>query len=217
MEMKNIAAAFVKAQAEIEAAVKDKKNPAFRSTYADLLSVVEAIKPSLAKHGLGFIQEVTERDAGGVYVETVIIHESGETIRAGKLPVPASKNDAHGFGSAITYGKRYSLMAAFGVPAEDDDGNAAAGRQNGQQGRAEPSARERAVRDIADRCIALHGAAVAKAEKDDDLSGFWELHDCAAKVTGEDRVLLWDMLKNHAAVRGAIKEYASYSRETAKA
>jgi hypothetical protein len=123
--MKNIAAAFVKAQAEIETAIKDKKNPAFRSTYADLLAVVEAVKPALAKHGLGFIQEVTEREAGGVYVETVIVHESGETMRTGRLPIPVGKADAHGYGSAITYGKRYSLMAAFGVPAEDDDGGAA--------------------------------------------------------------------------------------------
>ena len=123
--MKEIAAAFVKAQAEIASAIKDKKNPAFRTTYADLSAVVDAAKPALSRHGLGFIQEVTERDAGGIYVETVIVHASGEMLRSGKLPIPVAKSDAHGYGSAITYGKRYSLMAVLGICTEDDDGNAA--------------------------------------------------------------------------------------------
>jgi len=122
--IKNLAAALVKAQAEIDGAVRSSVNPHFKSKYADLGAVMDAIKPALAKHGLGFVQELSERD-NGVYVETVIIHESGETYRTGKLPMPASKQDAHGYGSAISYAKRYSLMAAFGVPAEDDDGNAA--------------------------------------------------------------------------------------------
>lgn len=121
----NLAAALVKAQAEIAGATKNATNPAFRSKYADLAAVMEAIKPALAKHGLGFVQEITERDEG-VYVETVIVHQSGEVYRCGKLPMPAPKRDPHGYGSAISYAKRYSLMAAFGVPAEDDDGNAAA-------------------------------------------------------------------------------------------
>jgi hypothetical protein len=60
-----------------------------------------------------------------VIVETVFIHESGETVSAGKLHVPASKLDAQGFGSALTYARRYSLMAACGIAPEDDDGNAA--------------------------------------------------------------------------------------------
>jgi len=124
-EYKNLAGALVRAQAEIEGAVKGSVNPAFRSKYADLASVIDAVRPALAKHGLAFIQEVTERDHG-VYVETVVVHESGEMYRCGKLPIPAPKQDPHGYGSAISYGKRYSLMAALGVPSADDDGNAAA-------------------------------------------------------------------------------------------
>jgi len=123
-EYKNLAGALVRAQAEIEGAVKGSVNPAFRYKYADLASVIDAVRPALAKHGLAFIQEVTERDQG-VYVETVVVHESGEMYRCGKLPIPAPKQDPHGYGSAISYGKRYSLMAAFGVPSADDDGNAA--------------------------------------------------------------------------------------------
>lgn len=117
-------AAFVKAQAEIEKASKDKTNPHFRSKYADLGNVVDAIKPALEKHGLAFLQKFHE-NPDGIAVETIIIHESGESFSNGVLSVPATKRDAQGYGSACTYARRYSLQAAFGVAPEDDDGNAA--------------------------------------------------------------------------------------------
>jgi len=123
-----VSAAFVKAQAEIEKASKDKTNPHFRSKYADLGAVVDAIKPALERHGLAFMQKF-HHDDRGITVETIIIHESGETLSNGTLNVPASKMDAQGFGSACTYARRYSLQAAFGVAPEDDDGNAASSNQ----------------------------------------------------------------------------------------
>jgi ERF superfamily len=122
--VREISAAMALAFAKIEGAVKGKTNPAFRSKYADLAAVVDAIKPALAEHGLWF-RQITHPADGGVCVETVIHHSSGESLACGPLFVPASKQDAQGFGSALTYCRRYSLMAAFGVPAEDDDGNAA--------------------------------------------------------------------------------------------
>src|SRR5690606_15038976 len=131
-----VCAAFVKAQAEIEKAIKDKSNPHFRTKYADLGAVVDAIKPALEKHGLGFIQKLHE-DHEGVTVETIIVHESGETLSNGVLSVPATKKDAQGFGSATTYARRYSLQAAFGVAPEDDDGNAAS--QKAEQEPAKPA------------------------------------------------------------------------------
>jgi hypothetical protein len=115
---------MAKAFAQIEGAVKGKTNPAFRSKYADLAAVVDAIKPALAEHGL-FFRQITHPADHGVCIETVIHHASGESLACGPLFVPASKQDAQGFGSAMTYARRYSLMAAFGVPAEDDDANAA--------------------------------------------------------------------------------------------
>lgn len=129
----SLASAMASAFAEIEAATKDAKNPHFKSNYATLGAVVEAVKPALIKHSLFFTQE-THDASGGVCVETVIRHSSGEEIRCGRLFVPANKNDAQGFGSALTYARRYSLMTAFGVPAEDDDGNAAvaSNRTNGR-------------------------------------------------------------------------------------
>lgn len=117
-------AAMAAAFPEIEGALKDSNNPHFKSKYADLSSVVDAIKPALVKNGLFFVQ-VNHEQQGGVCIETQVHHASGESFSFGKLFVPASKNDAQGYGSALTYARRYSLMTAFGVCPEDDDGNAA--------------------------------------------------------------------------------------------
>ncbi len=119
-----IHAAFVKAQKEFGPALKSATNPHFRSKYADLSACVEAVIDALNDNGIGLMQNCHESDTG-VIVETMFIHESGETLSAGKLHVPASKNDPQAFGSALTYARRYSLMAACGIAPEDDDGNAA--------------------------------------------------------------------------------------------
>lgn len=120
-----IAIAMAAAFAEIEGATKSATNPHFKSKYADLGAVIDAIKPALINHGLFFTQR-PEPVTDGVQVETVLHHESGEQMSLGKLFVPANKRDAQGFGSALTYARRYALVTAFGVPVEDDDGNAAA-------------------------------------------------------------------------------------------
>lgn len=122
--MSAIAKAFVAAKKEFAPALKTSTNPHFRSKYADLAGCLEAVNDALLNHGIAIIQETAESDSG-VVVETVFIHESGETIRGGKLHVPASKQDPQGYGSALTYARRYSIMAACGIAAEDDDGNAA--------------------------------------------------------------------------------------------
>jgi ERF superfamily len=120
-----LAMAFVKAQAEFDGAKKDSANPFFKSKYADLSSVAQAISTALASHKLGYIQVSHERENSAA-IETIIVHESGETYSCGIVACPVSKADAQGYGSAITYCRRYSLSAAFGVCPEDDDGNAAA-------------------------------------------------------------------------------------------
>lgn len=120
----NLHAAMAKAWPKIEGATKGKRNPHFKSSYADLQSVIDVIKPYLAEHELWFSQMTHDAD-NGVCVETVLHHASGEELSFGTLYVPAAKNDPQGYGSALTYARRYSLMTAFGVPAVDDDGNAA--------------------------------------------------------------------------------------------
>jgi hypothetical protein len=122
--MSNIAAAFVKAQRGFAPALKDKTNPHFKSKYVDLASCVEAVIDSLHANGIALIQK-TFADETGVTVGTIFLHESGETIDGGMLHVPAAKQDPQGYGSALTYARRYSLMAACGIAPEDDDGNAA--------------------------------------------------------------------------------------------
>ena len=122
-----ICAAYVAAFAELEAATKTASNPHFKSKYADLPTVIDAIKPHLSKHGLAFMQ-MPKPSEGGVSIETILIHSSGDKLSMGVLFVPANRHDAHGFGSALSYARRYSLMTCFGLPQEDqedDDGNAA--------------------------------------------------------------------------------------------
>ena len=122
--MKAIAAALVKAQKEFGPALKTSSNPHFKSRYADLAACVEAVMEGLNSNGIALIQQTHECESG-VMVETVFVHESGETYSAGKLHVPAVKQDAQGYGSALTYARRYSLMAACGIAPEDDDNNMA--------------------------------------------------------------------------------------------
>jgi hypothetical protein len=122
--MKNIATALVKAQQAFGPALKSSTNPHFRSRYADLSACVEAVIEGLNGAGIALVQRTSE-DTTGVTVETVFIHESGEMLECGKLHVPAAKQDPQGYGSALTYARRYSLMAACGIAPEDDDGNAA--------------------------------------------------------------------------------------------
>lgn len=123
--MQKIAAALVKAQKAFGPALKSSTNPHFKSRYADLAACVEAVMDGLNDNGIALIQRCSESDSG-VVVETVFVHESGETLDCGKLHVPAVKHDPQGYGSALTYARRYSLMAACGIAPEDDDGNAAA-------------------------------------------------------------------------------------------
>ena len=122
--MKSIYAAFVKAQTGFAPALKTSTNPHFKSKYADLSACVEAVIDSLNANGIGLVQKTTP-DNSGVTVETVFVHESGESFSGGALHVPASKQDPQGYGSALSYARRYSLMAACGIAPEDDDGNAA--------------------------------------------------------------------------------------------
>lgn len=122
--MKNIATALVKAQSQFRPALKTSTNPHFRSRYADLASCVEAVIDALNDNGIYLLQKTHHSDDGAT-VETVFIHESGEQLEAGVVHFPAVKKDPQGYASALTYARRYSLMAACGIAPEDDDGNAA--------------------------------------------------------------------------------------------
>jgi hypothetical protein len=123
--MKNIASALVKAQKAFGPALKTASNPHFKNKYADLAACIEAVIDGLNNNGIFLMQTSHECD-DGIVIETLFIHESGEQVSAGKLHVPASKKDPQGYGSALTYARRYALMAACGIAPEDDDGHATA-------------------------------------------------------------------------------------------
>jgi hypothetical protein len=122
--MKEIASALVKAQKAFGPALKTSTNPHFRNKYAALDACIEAVIDALNDNGIMLMQQ-THLCEDGVIVETIFIHESGETMSGGKLHVPAAKHDPQGYGSALTYAKRYSLQSACGIAPEDDDGNKA--------------------------------------------------------------------------------------------
>ena len=120
-----LAPALVAVQAHAGPALKQSSNPAFKSKYADLASCWEAVREPLAKAEIAVIQEATLTEAG-VSVSTRLIHSSGQWLQTDPLTVPlGNKRDAHAVGSCVSYGKRYSLSAALGIVADDDDGNAA--------------------------------------------------------------------------------------------
>ena len=118
-----ITPALIKAQGEFAPAVKAKVNPHFKSKYVPLDVVIDAIAEPLRNNGIAILQQTDIQDARTVLV-TRLIHESGEWI-AGRYPVHPVKADPQGEGSALTYARRYALMALVGIAPEDDDGNAA--------------------------------------------------------------------------------------------
>jgi hypothetical protein len=164
--MKEFATAFIKAKRAFGPAFKDKNNPHFKSKYADLASCIEAVDDALLDNGIAMYQE-TFQDDTGITIETVFMHESGQTMRCGKLHVPAAKHDPQGFGSALTYARRYSVMTACGIAPEDDDGNAGtrtAYQQNPAQAKqaAEVGAAIRAIQvcKTVDELKVAYGAAM---------------------------------------------------------
>lgn len=126
--IKSLAGAFVKCQGEVGTALKDSTNPHFRSRYADLAAVWDAAKEALQANGLAVSQLPSTLEDGSIALTTILIHNSGEYLGATYRLKP-QKEDPQGYGSALTYARRYALSALLGIVAdEDDDGEAASGR-----------------------------------------------------------------------------------------
>ena len=118
-----IIAALAKALPELESAKKNAANPHLKSKYANLSAVMAAVEPIRA-HGLWYRQKPHDKPDGAC-IETIYMHDGGEEMSAGLTFVKADKQNPQGFGSAMTYARRYSLQCAFGLDAEDDDGHTA--------------------------------------------------------------------------------------------
>jgi hypothetical protein len=194
VEAANLSGALVLALAEIEGAAKDKVNPHFKSKYADIGSVIDAIKPALSRHGLGFTQHPQPSESG-IIVETMLHHSGGDSLSLGTLYVPANKLDPQAFGSALTYARRYALMTAFGVPAEDDDGNAAAAESTKANGNGH-QARQAEARDAP----FPQGPCKNKTELKDKGRALW-----ADVMACEDKDTLDALLASHKALIDQLK------------
>jgi hypothetical protein len=171
----SLVAALAKAQGQMGGAKKDAvaevqygTGPVRKRAYADLASVWDAIRAPLSANGIAIIQ-TTESVQGGICVVTLMAHASGEWIRS-RLSMPASKNDAQGYGSALTYARRYSLMAIVGIAPEDDDGEEATRAPQQQRQERAPAPPQNIPKGTtnADKEAA---SAIAHAMKDAGMAG----------------------------------------------
>ena len=203
-QVDKLAAALCKAQAEMGGAVKDAKNPFFKSSYADLTSVIKAIKEPFANNGLSYSQfPVTSEGGGGVGVVTVLLHSSGQWIES-EFYLPLAKKDPQGGGSAITYARRYALQAMAGIPTADDDAEAAMMRGKPVEKSREEMCAEaveahidslqyirNVLSDPTDDNIALAKEAFGEIPEDDQRAMWVAPTKCAtAFLTTEERRLL---------------------------
>lgn len=166
-----ISAALVAAQAEIGMAKKDASNPFFKSKYADLSSVMDACKPALIKNGIAIVQSPAESPLTGfIAIDTILLHSSGEWI-SGTTVMPIGKMDPQGFGSAMTYARRYSLAAMTGVCPEDDDGEGAAGR-GAPQGKGGQNQKSAPIQDAKAFTISTSELLESRGFSPDDIVKF---------------------------------------------
>lgn len=169
-----IALSLSKAQGSLKAAVKDATNPHLKSKYANIASVWESCREALTANEIAVIQRPIPVEQAEVRIETVLIHSSGEWI-SGTIRIPAQQATPQGFGSAITYARRYALMAMVGIaPDDDDDGEAAMNRNGKAQPKQSNSASllQKAIEDFSKIDSLPHLAnhwAKHQAEYRDDL------------------------------------------------
>jgi hypothetical protein len=161
-----IGSALAAAQMQMGKALKSANNPHFKSKYADLTSVMDACLPALNAEGIAVIQPTTD-DETGRYVETVLIHgATGESLKC-RVPLIVAKNDMQGYGSAVTYARRYGLMSMAGIAPEDDDGNAAVAAapkaEAKQKAEPKPEPAPATGVEVEDACKYLAGAQTVEA------------------------------------------------------
>jgi hypothetical protein len=118
-----LANALCNAQGQMGGAVKDSSNPFFKSKYADITSVIKAIKQPFSDNGLSYTQFPISNEHG-VGVSTRLMHVSGQYLEM-EYTLPTVKKDPQSSGSAITYARRYALQSIAGIPVADDDAEAA--------------------------------------------------------------------------------------------
>lgn len=157
-------------RSQLKQPVKDAKNPFFKSNYVTLEGVQNAIDAAIKGTGLAYTQIVKNDDNGNVGVETIITHESGQYLTTGVLALRPEKATPQGYGSTITYAKRYQLSSAFGVSSDvDDDGNVGSGsfktQAKGNYQQNYPQPRQQAQQKQVNPEIATYNSLFNKALK----------------------------------------------------
>lgn len=190
-EIKEFAAAFVKAQAALQHAEKDAKNKAFNSSYATLASVIDAVRPALNEQGISIVQAAVESETG-VGIQTTLLHSSGEWISSITY-VPVGAATAHGVGAAYTYAKRYGLASICGISAEtDDDGNQATRSAEGRRptGVARTVVDETGIKPDENRIMDVLIALRDCLEMDDEPGAF----EVLSELDNDFKVVMWTRL-----------------------
>ena len=195
-QLEKLAEALCAAQGDMGGAVKGSNNPFFKSSYADLTSVIKAIKEPCFKNGLSYVQ-LPHRDGNSIGVVTRLMHTSGQWLEH-EFTLPMVKGDPQAAGSAVTYARRYALQALFAIPAVDDDGESAMLR-NGQQ----PTVKdeyEELVEKLSDSIEAIKtgieiGDLVMAKEAWDELTeeekvGIWKAPSKGGVFTTEERAVM---------------------------
>lgn len=194
-----ISNALVQAQAEMDNASKDKKNPFFKSSYADLNAIREVALPALNKHKIAALQPTMVIE-GKKYVQTTLLHESGEYIACLTEILMSKENDAQQQGSGITYARRYGLQSLLNIGAEDDDGNAASGKSNASL--AYPTNKEEPKKTVASHTFRIPDAKTEeslrwiKSEISKQPNWHKEWPAILKKITGVTTVKELDALPN---------------------
>jgi len=181
----DLATALCLAQAEMGGAIKDSNNPFFKSSYADLTSVIKVIKEPFAKWGLSFVQlPVTSAGGNGVGVSTMLMHKSGQWLQ-GEYLLPMDKVTPQGAGSAITYARRYALQSLVGIPSVDDDSELAMYRN--EPAPVEPPPAKRVSKKLAQDVVALVVASEISGETS-------ELVEALAELEEHEKQVIWKQL-----------------------
>ena len=181
----DLATALCLAQAEMGGAIKDSNNPLFKSSYADLTSVIKVIKEPFAKYGLSFVQlPVTSAGGNGIGVSTMLMHKSGQWLQSEYL-LPMDKVTPQGAGAAITYARRYALQSLVGIPSVDDDGELAMYRNEPEP--VEPPPAKRVSKKLAQDVVALVVASEISGETS-------ELVEALAELEEHEKQVIWKQL-----------------------
>lgn len=210
--LKNLFTAMAKAQSQLGVALKNANNPFFKSKYAPLEEVWKACRKALTDNGIAVLQFPIHSDDGRLHLETMLCHSSGESISR-TFSTPVKDQTPQGYGSAITYLRRFSLAATVGVVAdEDDDGATASGTVKPGVGvhKATDGVKLDKVQSL--KVANLVGTVIDCFSAGQEAEAFAAIE--GAGLDSDERVYLWSQLDSKQ--RSALKKIGESKKQGAK-